>query len=598
MEWRRLLSILLICVAIQRAQTFNFFRDRIPNGHNVQHPCKPNTVWNGVGHLSQQGGGPRNAFGLDFFEAGKTWTRDLCMKDSDGDGQTNGQELGDPQCAWTQGGTPSRTTAITHPGFKTPASSYPYNETDLTILDCSGQYDCPGRDLPDTKVLNLRMAPGTRVPAKTTTYYCTTFEVPSDQIYHGISFEPILDNLNVIHHMLIFGCSEDAARDIGKPGECGMSSATCREMLGGWTLGLHGTCSPPEAGFRFGKGTFRHFQMQVHWNNPEHTSTYTDTSGMKVHYTPKLRQNDLGLILLGQRNLKIPANTPSTTATSTCAPTCTNHLLSTGTVFVTRSIIHMHLLGKQGTIDLTDGNNVTTRILNEPVYDYNTPKWTDHRPYIKLNRDATLRTTCTFDSSGKNKTTYYGDGTDDEMCFGYLQYFPKRGDIHCTQYGTKDFCFSDSTVCGPTCDFAYYLDTISPVVSRALADCPTSSAVTCTDACANDLQLINKVYYDKCLTLRHPKAYSNFLRAFKGQSIAPMYTACKKQGKLPRVLPSIPPFNRSENAEPSHICPSRGAFRPTGTPSTQFGSGSGASSLSLASLALSASMLIITVMLS
>lgn len=34
----------------------------------------------------------------DFKNAGKKWTVDLCKKDSDGDGFTNGQELGDPSC--------------------------------------------------------------------------------------------------------------------------------------------------------------------------------------------------------------------------------------------------------------------------------------------------------------------------------------------------------------------------------------------------------------------------------------------------------------------------------------------------------------------
>ena len=36
--------------------------------------------------------------------------------DSDGDGITNGEELGDPQCVWTPGNNPNRTTNITHPG--------------------------------------------------------------------------------------------------------------------------------------------------------------------------------------------------------------------------------------------------------------------------------------------------------------------------------------------------------------------------------------------------------------------------------------------------------------------------------------------------
>lgn len=51
-----------------------------------------------------------------FDAAGKNWTKELCMKDSDGDGLTNGQELGDPECNWTPHSVPDRTLNITHPG--------------------------------------------------------------------------------------------------------------------------------------------------------------------------------------------------------------------------------------------------------------------------------------------------------------------------------------------------------------------------------------------------------------------------------------------------------------------------------------------------
>ena len=44
------------------------------------------------------------------------WTPALCNMDSDGDGQTNGEELGDPHCVWTVGDIPARTVDITHPG--------------------------------------------------------------------------------------------------------------------------------------------------------------------------------------------------------------------------------------------------------------------------------------------------------------------------------------------------------------------------------------------------------------------------------------------------------------------------------------------------
>lgn len=43
----------------------------------------------------------------DFAAAGHTWTHALCMKDSDGDGRTNGEELGDPGCKWNVGDKPA-----------------------------------------------------------------------------------------------------------------------------------------------------------------------------------------------------------------------------------------------------------------------------------------------------------------------------------------------------------------------------------------------------------------------------------------------------------------------------------------------------------
>lgn len=58
-----------------------------------------------------------NSFGVDFDDAGSKWTKELCEKDSDGDGLTNGEELGDPCCTWTpEKPTPLRMTMISHPG--------------------------------------------------------------------------------------------------------------------------------------------------------------------------------------------------------------------------------------------------------------------------------------------------------------------------------------------------------------------------------------------------------------------------------------------------------------------------------------------------
>eukprot|EP00759_Apiculatamorpha_spiralis_P043399 PhF_6_TR40803/c0_g1_i1/m.61659 len=71
-----------------------------------------------MGHINPSGGGTLNPFGLDFANAGRQWTSSLCQLDSDGDGFTNGMELGDPECVWVSG-MASTGRAVSHPGDAT-----------------------------------------------------------------------------------------------------------------------------------------------------------------------------------------------------------------------------------------------------------------------------------------------------------------------------------------------------------------------------------------------------------------------------------------------------------------------------------------------
>ncbi|TMW56991.1 hypothetical protein Poli38472_002916 [Pythium oligandrum] len=101
----------VLCVA-PLASARPEFVQLIPNGDNVEGV-------QGLGHKDKAGGGSLNDFGKAFSNAGQEWTKELCEADSDGDGQTNGQELGDPCCKWTKGGTPSYTKGVSHPGDAT-----------------------------------------------------------------------------------------------------------------------------------------------------------------------------------------------------------------------------------------------------------------------------------------------------------------------------------------------------------------------------------------------------------------------------------------------------------------------------------------------
>lgn len=74
-------------------------------------------------HVDPGGGGPRNQFGQDV-EARVTpngtqdfWNESLAGIDSDGDGKTNGQELGDPTGSWRPGqANPGNFNLVSNPG--------------------------------------------------------------------------------------------------------------------------------------------------------------------------------------------------------------------------------------------------------------------------------------------------------------------------------------------------------------------------------------------------------------------------------------------------------------------------------------------------
>lgn len=87
-----------------------------------------------IGHKDCRGGRHKaedgtflNAFGEAFRDAGYQWTAELCAADSDGDGRTNGEELGDPCCVWLPGQPLPMAGAYetSHPGLARDTTAAP-----------------------------------------------------------------------------------------------------------------------------------------------------------------------------------------------------------------------------------------------------------------------------------------------------------------------------------------------------------------------------------------------------------------------------------------------------------------------------------------
>jgi|EP00670_Eutreptiella_braarudii_P000344 stearoyl-CoA desaturase (delta-9 desaturase) len=107
----------LLLMGIHLTFAHRDYLNMVPNGPSFEN------VWPALGHVAPspsqfQGtqGFPRNPFGRAFQNAGFRWTAALCQEDSDGDGLSNGEELGDPFCTWRFGDPSPPYANLSHPG--------------------------------------------------------------------------------------------------------------------------------------------------------------------------------------------------------------------------------------------------------------------------------------------------------------------------------------------------------------------------------------------------------------------------------------------------------------------------------------------------
>ncbi|PVD26338.1 hypothetical protein C0Q70_14009 [Pomacea canaliculata] len=276
----------------------------------------------------------------------------------------------------------------------------------------------------DVRQMKIRIPP-TRVPAKETTYMCAyvDFEnVTTD--FHVIANTPIINNSYVMHHMTLMGCPngyEDPEQALHQPFECYMGS--CVDILAVWTLGMNGQCFHRDAGFKVGANSYKRLRIEYHWNNPMRQSDFVDSSGFTLYYTPHLRRHNMGMLVVGQEYLEIPPFTDLTVASSDCTATCTKNLLKSD-IYVTSAFNHMHYLGKSMLMEHHRGSQMLRYITKDLAYDYNTPVIHSFSDPLVIQPGDTIRTTCHFKSSDKSVTTFQGENTSDEMCYGFITYFP------------------------------------------------------------------------------------------------------------------------------------------------------------------------------
>eukprot|EP00759_Apiculatamorpha_spiralis_P024267 PhF_6_TR27863/c0_g2_i1/m.40739 len=157
-----LFHVPLVMLLLLSVEASPQFQKLIPNGGNVP-------GWPAVGHLvANPGSSTRNQFGKDFDRQGLTWTVTLCNMDSDGDGFTNGVELGDGKCTW-KSGDPDPPGPVYHPGFATDSPTVNQNTTTTSAPLTNGPPVTSAPPPPAPTTTKSPIAPTTAPPVPTRT---------------------------------------------------------------------------------------------------------------------------------------------------------------------------------------------------------------------------------------------------------------------------------------------------------------------------------------------------------------------------------------------------------------------------------------------
>ncbi|KAF6023515.1 moxd1 [Bugula neritina] len=317
------------------------------------------------------------------------------------------------------------------------------------LLDTASKI--PDESLPDDLQYFDLTVTNYHVPATDTTYYCSFHDPPKlDSKHHILSIEPLITEGNeaLVHHMVFFACwgvdKEHLKNNNKTEGVCNTSempefASSCFNMEYAWAVGGSKFYWPAHTGVSFGGSNGSspdYYLLETHYDNPQLLDTWVDSSGLRVTYTSSLRKQDAGTIQVGTVDgLIVPPNPENFEYFSICHASCTEQWIPDDGVTVFGYLLHTHLLGAKIKLDWYSKDGRQSEVLAEDnSYDFNYQENRLLPVPKKLVPGDSLKLTCTYTDSSRNRFTYGGEPSTDEMCLAILNYYPKQQATTCGSY--------------------------------------------------------------------------------------------------------------------------------------------------------------------
>jgi len=315
----------------------------------------------------------------------------------------------------------------------------------------------------DTKTFNFTNNK-TALPTKRTTYYYRVFEFPEFQRRHDIiRIDPIIQegNQGVVHHMVLYECSDDFPRsNVSYEGTLdspdmppAVEDCAGPTVIVAWAVGGASFYYPEHVGLSIGEHDSPKIAvLEIHYDNYENKAGIIDSSGLRFHYTSQLRKYQAAMLTVGLNvpgSLVIPPYQDNWITEGYCVEECTaeglkGSTLPGGGIRIFAIGLHTHLTGRGVYVRHVRKGVELPEIGRDDHYDFNFQEYHSLRREVTVLPGDSLTTVCKY-RTGANQTNG-GLGTDNEMCLSFLAYYPKMKLTGClSNYEPAWEKFSDKT---------------------------------------------------------------------------------------------------------------------------------------------------------
>ncbi|XP_015603394.1 MOXD1 homolog 2 [Cephus cinctus] len=267
---------------------------------------------------------------------------------------------------------------------------------------------------------------------------CRVVKMPNiHHKHHVVRYEPVIEpgRQEYLHHMTLYECRGnhtelEAASEQAKVCESlSLTSLQCNTIAVTWSLGSEGFNYPAEAGYALDPHSGpRYYMLETHYTNPQLDAFITDSSGLRLLYTDRLRVHDAGILNIGiESNWKhiIPPRQPEVISEGHCIADCTGKTIPSTGINMFAVIMHTHQLGRKVRLRQIRASEELPPIASDSSYD---PTYQEYRRLqrpVKVYPGDHLVAECTYSSESRKTITLGGLATREETCLVSALYYPR-----------------------------------------------------------------------------------------------------------------------------------------------------------------------------